>query len=194
MHEWSTDRAPIMSHTQRNERIIAPNPFQSPFCAYPFQSAHFQYHFRRGRWRRREGPAEGQSHEGHPGRLQAEAAARRRIQGEWGQADRYHQYGNRVFGGLMATRLQPQNFPKIRAGWPYSEPRLMQLERLAFWEWLNQLRKLSKLVRLNSWQVSPQSCLNLIRYEGHIMMKWLDYICIEKKEWMKGFIKIIWML
>ena len=102
--------------------------------------------------------------------------------------------GTRVFGGLMATRLQPQNFPKIRAGWPYSEPRLMQLERLAFWEWLNQLRKLSKLVRLNSWQVSPQSCLNLIRYEGHIMIKWLDYICIGEKEWMKGFIKIIWML
>ena len=48
------------------------------------------------------------------------------------QGIRIDSMGIRVFGGLMATRLQPQNFPKIRAGWPYSEPRLMQLERLAF--------------------------------------------------------------
>ena len=38
----------------------------------------------------------------------------------------------RAFGGLAATRLQPENFQKIRAGWPYSEPRLIQLERLEF--------------------------------------------------------------
>ena len=36
----------------------------------------------------------------------------------------------RVFGGLMAKRLQPPNFQKITAGWLYSEPRLMQLEWL----------------------------------------------------------------
>ena len=39
---------------------------------------------------------------------------------------------SRAFGGLAASRLQPENFQKIRAGWPYSEPRLIQLERLEF--------------------------------------------------------------
>ena len=38
----------------------------------------------------------------------------------------------RAFGGLAATRLQPENFQKIRAGWPFLEPRLIQLERLEF--------------------------------------------------------------
>ena len=38
----------------------------------------------------------------------------------------------RAFGGLVAPRLQPENFQKIRAGWPYLEPRLIQLEGLEF--------------------------------------------------------------
>ena len=46
-----------------------------------------------------------------------------------GERDRLR---DRAFGGLAAPRLQPENFPKIRAGWPYSEPRLIQLERLVF--------------------------------------------------------------
>ena len=36
----------------------------------------------------------------------------------------------RVFGGLVAKQLQPQNFQKIRAGWLFFELELRQLEWL----------------------------------------------------------------
>ena len=65
------------------------------------------HHFRRrgGRRRRREGPAEGQPHEGHPGRLQAEAAARRRIQGESGEKSNLWTEAHALMGELTRQAL-----------------------------------------------------------------------------------------